>query len=94
MFVIPGTNHFRELREDADTRGNLRRRIEEHPADVFSCIVAVEETIKGVKTDCRLGVRAPTSLGDCVKIHLASLRSMMRAAWMKIMASLEVVLVS
>ena len=34
------------------------------------------------------------SLRDCVKSHLASLRSMILEAWMRIIASLEEVLVS
>jgi tRNA(fMet)-specific endonuclease VapC len=47
MFVVLDTNHFRELREDTAAGKNLQRRIEEHEADVFTCIVAVEETIAG-----------------------------------------------
>ena len=47
MFVVLDTNHFRELREDTAVGSNLQRRIHEHQADVFTCIVAVEETVQG-----------------------------------------------
>lgn len=47
MFVVLDTNHFRELREDTAAGRTLQRRIEEREADVFTCIVAVEETIEG-----------------------------------------------
>ena len=47
MFVLLDTNHFRELREDTAAGRNLQRRLKEHETDVFTCIVAVEETIEG-----------------------------------------------
>ena len=47
MFVVLDTNHFRELRENTPSGQNLQRRIAEHQADVFTCIVAVEETVQG-----------------------------------------------
>jgi hypothetical protein len=47
MLVVLDTNHFRELREDTAAGKNLQRRIEERAADVFTCIVAVEETVQG-----------------------------------------------
>ncbi len=47
MFVVLDTNHFRELREDTLAGRKLQRRILDVQADVFTCIVAVEETVQG-----------------------------------------------
>jgi predicted nucleic acid-binding protein len=47
MFVVLDTNHFQELRENSPAGQRLSRRIEEHKADVFSCIVAAEESLQG-----------------------------------------------
>lgn len=47
MFVVLDTNHFRELGENSALGRNLTRRIEAADADVFTCIVAVEETLRG-----------------------------------------------
>jgi tRNA(fMet)-specific endonuclease VapC len=47
MFVVLDTNHFRELREDTPAGRRLQRRILDTQADVFTCIVAVEETVQG-----------------------------------------------
>lgn len=47
MFVVLDTNHFRELREDSLAGRRLQRRILDVQADVFTCIVAVEETVQG-----------------------------------------------
>lgn len=47
MFVVLDTNHFRELTENSGVGRNLARRIEEHGADVFTCIVVLEETLQG-----------------------------------------------
>ncbi len=47
MFVVLDTNHFRELTEDSAIGRNLARRIDENGADVFTCIVALEETLQG-----------------------------------------------
>src|SRR3989442_6725460 len=47
MFVVLDTNHFNELREDSPAAKRLAARIEAHQADVFSCIVAAEESLQG-----------------------------------------------
>lgn len=47
MFVVLDTNHFRELREDSLSGRRLQERILDARADVFTCIVAVEETVQG-----------------------------------------------
>ncbi len=47
MFVVLDTNHFRELRENSAAAQRLTARLEEAGADVFSCIVAAEETLQG-----------------------------------------------
>ena len=47
MFVVLDTNHFRELTENSAVGRNLIGRIDERHADVFCCIVAVEETLQG-----------------------------------------------
>ena len=47
MFVVLDTNHFRELAQKTPAGQNLDRRIDEHRADIFTCIVAVEETVQG-----------------------------------------------
>jgi tRNA(fMet)-specific endonuclease VapC len=47
MFVVLDTNHFRELAQKTPAGQNVGKRIGEHQADVFTCIVAVEETIQG-----------------------------------------------
>ena len=47
MVVVLDTNHFRELVEDGELGRRLITRIDERGADVFACIVAAEETLKG-----------------------------------------------
>ena len=47
MFVVLDTNHFNELRENSAAAKRLAARIEERHADVFSCIVAAEESLHG-----------------------------------------------
>ncbi len=47
MFVVLDTNHFQELREDSIPGKRLVARLEEHNADVFCCIVAAEESLRG-----------------------------------------------
>ena len=47
MFVVLDSNHFREMTEKTSVGKNLERRIDEHQAAVFTCIVAVEETVQG-----------------------------------------------
>ena len=47
MFVVLDTNHFREMTEKTSVGKNLERRVDKHQADVFPCIVAVEETVQG-----------------------------------------------
>jgi tRNA(fMet)-specific endonuclease VapC len=47
MFVVLDTNHFSELREPSAAAERLATRIEAHQADVFSCIVAAEESLQG-----------------------------------------------
>lgn len=47
MIVVLDTNHFTEF-ADASTLGRkLMRSVEKQQAEVFSCIVAVEETMRG-----------------------------------------------
>ncbi len=59
MFVILDTNHFRELGENSVLGSNLSRRIEAADADVFTCIVAVEETLRGWMAVVRRCKRGP-----------------------------------
>jgi tRNA(fMet)-specific endonuclease VapC len=47
MFAVLDTNHFRELRESSPIGQRLNARIEALNASVFSCIVAVEESLQG-----------------------------------------------
>ncbi len=47
MVVILDTNHFRELVEAGVLGRRLLARIEENQAEVFTCIVAAEETLRG-----------------------------------------------
>lgn len=47
MFVVLDTNHFRELRENSLGGQRLQSRIKASGADVFSCIVAAEESLGG-----------------------------------------------
>ena len=47
MFAVLDTNHFRELAENSGIAQRLKRRLGEQDAEVFTCIVAVEETIQG-----------------------------------------------
>jgi tRNA(fMet)-specific endonuclease VapC len=47
MLVVLDTNHFRELQENSTAGKRLIERIESAHADVFTCIVAVEETVQG-----------------------------------------------
>jgi len=45
--VVLDTNHFRELSENSDAGRKLLRCIDEHRAEVFTCIVVIEETVRG-----------------------------------------------
>lgn len=47
MVVVLDTNHFRELVEEGRAGGKLLANIDAHSADVFACIVAAEETVRG-----------------------------------------------
>jgi tRNA(fMet)-specific endonuclease VapC len=47
MFVVLDTNHFRELREASPSGRRLQAIIEQERAEVFSCIVAAEESLAG-----------------------------------------------
>lgn len=47
MFVVLDTNHFTEFTEASVLGRRLLRRIDKHQAEVFTCIVAVEETTRG-----------------------------------------------
>lgn len=47
MFVVPGTNHFTEFVDASPPGHRLIERMGEREADVFTCIVAVEETCQG-----------------------------------------------
>jgi tRNA(fMet)-specific endonuclease VapC len=47
MFVVLDTNHFTELALGSRLGERLRERIEANGADVFSCIVAAEESLQG-----------------------------------------------
>jgi tRNA(fMet)-specific endonuclease VapC len=47
MFVVLDTNHFRELQENSIAGMRLVQRIEHQKADVFTCIVTLEETVQG-----------------------------------------------
>jgi tRNA(fMet)-specific endonuclease VapC len=47
VVVVLDTNHFRELVEDGSLGRRLLARIDQQGADVFTCIVAVEETLRG-----------------------------------------------
>ncbi len=47
MVVILDTNHFQELRENSVYGQRLVKRISDLDAEVFCCIVAAEESLKG-----------------------------------------------
>lgn len=47
MFVVLDTNHFTEFAAASVPGRRLFRRIEKHQVEVFTCIVAVEETTRG-----------------------------------------------
>ena len=47
MFVVLDTNHFRELVEAGTLGKGLLARIDRQKADVFACIVALEEVLRG-----------------------------------------------
>ena len=47
VIVVLDTNHFRELVEDGQMGRRLLARIDERRADVFTCVVAAEETLRG-----------------------------------------------
>ncbi len=47
MFVVLDTNHFQELRRDSVSGQRLVARIEANNAEVFCCIVAAEESLRG-----------------------------------------------
>ena len=47
MFVVLDTNHFTEFAEGSELGRGLVARIDERQADAFTCIVAVEETMRG-----------------------------------------------
>ena len=47
MMVVIDTNHFRELLEDGPLGQSLLARVDEERAEVFTCIVVAEESIRG-----------------------------------------------
>ena len=47
MMVVLDTNHFRELLEDGPLGRSLLARVDEERAEVFTCIVVAEESIRG-----------------------------------------------
>ena len=47
MMVVLDTNHFRELVEEGPLGQRLLARIDEKRADVFTCIVVAEDSIRG-----------------------------------------------
>ena len=47
MVAILDTNHFREFVEASASGRRLLRRIEKEEADVFVCIIGVEESVQG-----------------------------------------------
>ena len=47
MFVVLDTNHFTEFTDGSGPGRKLMRRLEKSGAEVFTCIVAVEETTRG-----------------------------------------------
>jgi tRNA(fMet)-specific endonuclease VapC len=47
MFVVLDTNHFTEFTDASVLGRRLLRRMEKHQPEVFTCIVAVEETTRG-----------------------------------------------
>jgi len=47
VFVILDTNHFTEFADASPAGHRLMALIEERDADVYTCIVAVEETLQG-----------------------------------------------
>ena len=47
MFAVLDTNHFQELTQKTSFGQNLEARIDERRADIFTCIVAAEETVQG-----------------------------------------------
>lgn len=47
MFAVLDTNHRSELVSASLVGRRLKERITEHKADVFTCIVVVEESIQG-----------------------------------------------
>ena len=66
MFVVLDTNHFREMTEKTSVGKNLERRVDKHQADVFPCIVAVEETVQGwlaVINRCEAGRKQVAAYG-------------------------------
>ena len=47
MFVVLDTNHFTEFIDASALGANLMSRIDEREAQVFSCITAAEESLRG-----------------------------------------------
>ena len=47
MFAVLDTNHFTEFLDASPPGHRLMERMEERKPDVFTCIVAVEETFQG-----------------------------------------------
>ena len=47
MFVILDTNHFTELADASVLGRRLMRRLVKKQVEVFTCIIAVEETTRG-----------------------------------------------
>lgn len=47
MFVVLDTNHFTEFTDGSIPGRKLLRRLDRNKADVFTCIVGVEETTRG-----------------------------------------------
>ena len=47
MFVVLDTNHYTEFTDGSALGRNLLKRIESNRADIFTCIVCVQETVQG-----------------------------------------------
>ena len=47
MLVVLDTNHFRELVQEGALGQKLLARIDEKRADVFTCVVVAEESVRG-----------------------------------------------
>jgi tRNA(fMet)-specific endonuclease VapC len=69
MFVVLDTNHFGELRENSAAAKRLAARIEARQADVFSCIVAAEESLQGWLALIRKHAAGANQLEAYARLH-------------------------